>query len=211
MIFYFYGTCNQKATIIQFQKLKEKAKSRRAEEGHSGSDRFCCRIQRSRQLQVVFLGVMAWYWHAPCRRWEQLHRCNEKPVRGYGDGGYDGFVLSWLLSWLVIRLNIWYIAVLHDFQRFYKLESYTVKEIDQYLWQLGKANFPKKYWRCVYGKRKKRAKRLNGGDVHFVKTTVTPPPWLALPLIEQKYHFVQLLSMRPKTASGYFEKVSFPF
>lgn len=26
---------------------------------HSGSDRFCCRIQRSRQLQVVFLGVMA--------------------------------------------------------------------------------------------------------------------------------------------------------
>nr|DAW12033.1 MAG TPA: hypothetical protein [Microviridae sp.] len=34
---------------------------------------------------------------------------------------------------------------MHDFQRFYKLESYTVKEIDQYLWQLGKANFPKKY------------------------------------------------------------------
>ena len=27
MIFYFYGTCNQKATIIQFQKLKEKAKT----------------------------------------------------------------------------------------------------------------------------------------------------------------------------------------
>lgn len=28
--------------------------------------------------------------------------------------------------------------------------------------------------------------------------------WLALPLIEQKYHFVQLLPMRPKTASGLF-------
>ena len=27
MIFYFYGTCNQKATIIHFQKLKEKAKT----------------------------------------------------------------------------------------------------------------------------------------------------------------------------------------
>ena len=66
---------------------------------------------------------------------------------------------------------------------------------------------------CVYGKRKKRAKRLNGGDVHFVKITVkiTPPPWLALPLIEQKYHFVQLLSVRLKTASTYFDKVSFPF
>ena len=63
----------------------------------------------------------------------------------------------------------------------------------------------------MYGKRKKRAKHLSGGDVHFVKTTVTPPPWLALPLIEQKYHFVQLLSVRLKTASTYFDKVSFPF
>ena len=27
----------------------------------------------------------------------------------------------------------------------YVLQSYTVKEIDLYLWQLGKANFPKKY------------------------------------------------------------------
>lgn len=61
----------------------------------------------------------------------------------------------------------------------------------------------------MYGKRKKRAKHLSGGDVHFVKTTVTPPPWLALPLIEQKYHFVQLLSVRLKTASTYFDKVSF--
>ena len=29
--------------------------------------------------------------------------------------------------------------------------------------------------------------------------------------IEQKYHFVQLLSVRLKTASTYFDKVSFPF
>ena len=36
-------------------------------------------------------------------------------------------------------------TILHDFQLFYKLEKYTLKEIDQYLWQLGKANFPKKY------------------------------------------------------------------
>lgn len=50
----------------------------------------------------------------------------------------------------------------------------------------------------MYGKRKKRAKRLNGGDVHFVKITVkiTPPPWLALPLIEQKYHFVHVAESR---------------
>lgn len=36
-------------------------------------------------------------------------------------------------------------AILHDFQVFYKLETYTVKEIDRYLWQLGKENFPKQY------------------------------------------------------------------
>nr|DAN56074.1 MAG TPA: hypothetical protein [Bacteriophage sp.] len=48
----------------------------------------------------------------------------------------------------------------------------------------------------MYGKRKKRAKHLSGGDVHFVKiTTVTPLPWLALPLIEQKYQFTYLLKI----------------
>jgi len=61
----------------------------------------------------------------------------------------------------------------------------------------------------VYGKRKKRAKRLSGGDVHFVK--ITPPLWLALPLIEQKYHFVQLDFPPPDDMPGYFDKVSFPF
>ena len=93
----------------------------------------------------------------------------------------------------------------------YVLQSYTVKEIDQYLWQLGKANFPKKYWRCVYGKRKKRAKHLSGGDVHFVKTTVTPPPWLALPLIEQKYHFVQLDFPPPDDLPVILTKWASPF
>ena len=63
----------------------------------------------------------------------------------------------------------------------------------------------------MYGKRKKRAKHLSGGDVHFVKTTVTPPPWFALPLIEQKYHFVQLDFPPPDDMPGYFDKVSFPF
>lgn len=31
------------------------------------------------------------------------------------------------------------------FRTFYRLEQYTLKEIDQYLWQLGKAFFPKNY------------------------------------------------------------------
>jgi hypothetical protein len=35
--------------------------------------------------------------------------------------------------------------VLLDLQVFYKIESYNLKEIDRYLWQLGKEKFPRKY------------------------------------------------------------------
>lgn len=63
-----------------------------------------------------------------------------KILRYYRDiDGFSTFTSEMLLDYRSFH------AVLHDFQRFYKLESYTVKEIDQYLWQLGKANFPKKY------------------------------------------------------------------
>jgi len=34
-------------------------------------------------------------------------------------------------------------SILEEFQRFYHLESYTLKELDKYLWQLGKAYFNK--------------------------------------------------------------------
>lgn len=35
--------------------------------------------------------------------------------------------------------------ILLKFSRFYDLESYNLKDIDKYLWQLGKEKFPKKY------------------------------------------------------------------
>ena len=35
--------------------------------------------------------------------------------------------------------------ILLDFQSFYKLQSFNLKQIDQYLWQLGKEYFPRKY------------------------------------------------------------------
>jgi hypothetical protein len=34
-----------------------------------------------------------------------------------------------------------FMRVIHDFQRHYGLEEFTVKELDQYLWQLGKQIF----------------------------------------------------------------------
>lgn len=35
--------------------------------------------------------------------------------------------------------------ILDAFQTFYGLEQYNRKDIDRYLWQLGKRNFPNKY------------------------------------------------------------------
>ena len=37
--------------------------------------------------------------------------------------------------------------VLRDFQRYYHLEKYTLKQMDRYLWLLGKEKFPRKYYR----------------------------------------------------------------
>lgn len=63
-----------------------------------------------------------------------------KILRYYRDvDGFSKFTNEMLLDYLSFN------AILQDFQRFYKLEKYTVKEIDQYLWQSGKENFPKKY------------------------------------------------------------------
>lgn len=38
-----------------------------------------------------------------------------------------------------------YKGILLNFQKFYGLEKYNLKEIDKYLWQAGKDYFPKKY------------------------------------------------------------------
>lgn len=39
--------------------------------------------------------------------------------------------------------------IIDAFKRFYKLEQYSVKQIDKYLWLLGKDAFPKKYKKSV--------------------------------------------------------------
>ena len=36
-------------------------------------------------------------------------------------------------------------SILEGFQKRYKLEAFSLKQIDQYIWQLGKEFFPKKY------------------------------------------------------------------
>ena len=35
--------------------------------------------------------------------------------------------------------------ILNDFRTFYSLDKYDLKQIDQYVWQLGKDYFPKNY------------------------------------------------------------------
>ena len=36
-------------------------------------------------------------------------------------------------------------SVILDFKKFYKLDEYSIKQIDKYIWQLGKEYFPRKY------------------------------------------------------------------
>lgn len=37
--------------------------------------------------------------------------------------------------------------ILTDFKKFYGLDQYSMKQLDRYIWQLGKENFPKKYYK----------------------------------------------------------------
>ena len=37
--------------------------------------------------------------------------------------------------------------ILLEFRKFYKLDKYTLKELDKYLWQVGKKYYPKKYYK----------------------------------------------------------------
>lgn len=39
-----------------------------------------------------------------------------------------------------------FIEVLIAFRKFYQIETFSLKDIDRYLWQLGKEYFPKKYY-----------------------------------------------------------------
>lgn len=38
-----------------------------------------------------------------------------------------------------------YRKILIEFRKFYQIENFDLKEIDKYLWQIGKIHFPKKY------------------------------------------------------------------
>jgi len=38
-----------------------------------------------------------------------------------------------------------YVEIIFEFQKFYGLEKYNIKELDKYLWQAGKFYFPKEY------------------------------------------------------------------
>ena len=54
-------------------------------------------------------------------------------------------------------------GTLIDFRSFYGLDQYNLKEIDKYMWQLGKAYFPKNY-----GKKKCRRSRNELGRNEYI-------------------------------------------
>jgi len=55
--------------------------------------------------------------------------------------GFSDFTKEGLRNYPVFK------QVIFDFRNTYSLESFTLKQIDQYLWQLGKEVFPKTYYR----------------------------------------------------------------
>ena len=44
-----------------------------------------------------------------------------------------------------LKIYVKYRRILENFRKYYKLESFDLKQIDKYLWQAGKKYFPKKY------------------------------------------------------------------
>lgn len=53
--------------------------------------------------------------------------------------GFCGFAAPELLQYPRFK------EILCSFRQFYKLEQFSLKQLDQYLWQLGKLKFPKQY------------------------------------------------------------------
>lgn len=53
--------------------------------------------------------------------------------------GFCGFATPELLQYPRFK------EILCSFRRFYKLDQFSLKQLDQYLWQLGKLKFPKQY------------------------------------------------------------------
>jgi hypothetical protein len=78
------------------------------------------------------------------------HKPNAYPI-------YDNFVEKLLLYFKKIdrfsnfkktdlKDYVKYKYILLQFQKFYDLEEFSLKQIDKYLWQVGKINFPRKYY-----------------------------------------------------------------
>ena len=44
-----------------------------------------------------------------------------------------------------LKIYVRYRRILENFRKYYKLETFDLKQIDKYLWQAGKKYFPKKY------------------------------------------------------------------
>ena len=44
-----------------------------------------------------------------------------------------------------LKIYVKYRRILENFRKYYRLESFDLKQIDKYLWQAGKKYFPKKY------------------------------------------------------------------
>ena len=51
-----------------------------------------------------------------------------------------------------LKIYKYFVSILENFRKYYKLEKFDLKQIDKYLWQAGKKYFPKKYGRNTNSK-----------------------------------------------------------
>ena len=113
-----------------------------------------------RDLQYVQISGVQKNFYSFATKYCSHHNPSEYPI-------YDSFVDE-VLRYFRDRDNftefknsdlkdyIKFKTVLIDFSRFYGLDQYSLKEIDKYIWQIGKEYFPKNY-----GKKKKIDKTID--------------------------------------------------
>ena len=100
-------------------------------------------------IQCVVVGDKNYNFYSFATKYCSHHKPEDYPI-------YDSYVKKVLCYFQKIdyfskfktsdlKNYIFFKSVLQDFREYYHLDKYSLKQIDQYIWQLGKEFFPNKY------------------------------------------------------------------
>lgn len=108
-----------------------------------------------RDLQYVMIGETVKNFYSFATKYCSHHNPQDFPI-------YDSFVDAVLRYFRNrdafsefqdgdLKDYVKFKSILNDFRNFYGLDQYNLKQIDQYVWQLGKEYFPKNYGKKKQG------------------------------------------------------------